>query len=56
MAEARCGNSFCSINIRTDGAIDDPPEKRDEIRAWMLDLLPKFKEVFDPRVEDILNR
>ena len=48
--------TFSSINVRTDGAIDDPPEKQDEIRAWMLNLLPKFKEVFDPRVEDILNR
>lgn len=48
--------SFSSINVRMDGAIDDSPEKLEQIRAWMLDLLPKFKEVFDPRVEDILNR
>ena len=47
---------FSSINIRMDGSIDDPPEKLEEIRAWMLDLLPKFKEVFDPRVSDILSR
>ena len=49
-------NAFSSINIRMDGSIDDPPEKLEEIRAWMLELLPKFKEVFDPRVSDILNR
>lgn len=48
-------STFSSINVRMDGAIDDPPEKQDEIRAWMLDLLPKFKEVFDSRVEDLLN-
>lgn len=46
---------FSSINVRRDGSIDDPPEKLDETRAWMLDLLPKFKEVFDPRVADILK-
>lgn len=48
--------SFSSINVRMGGSIDDPPEKQEEIRAWMLDLLPKFKKVFDPRVKDILNR
>ena len=48
-------HSFSSINVRRDGSIDDPPEKLDETRAWMLDLLPKFKEVFDPRVADVLK-
>ncbi len=47
---------FSSINIRRDGSIDDLPEKLDETRAWMLDLLPKLREVFDPRVEAILSR
>lgn len=50
------GYAFCSINIKTDGAIDDPPEKLEQLRAWMLDLLPKFKEVFDPRVKDLLDQ
>ena len=48
--------SFSSINIRRDGAIDDPPKKLEELRSWMFDLLPKFKKVFDPRVSDILSR
>ena len=47
--------TFSSINIRTDGSIDDPPEKLEELRSWMLDLLPKFKEVFDPHVTNILS-
>ena len=47
---------FSSINIRRDGSIDDPPEKLEETGKWMLDLLPKLKEVFDPRVEEILGR
>ena len=47
--------SFSSVNIRRDGSINDLPEKLEETRAWMLDMLPKLKEVFDPRVEKILQ-
>ena len=47
--------TFSAICIRRDGSIDNPPEKLEETRAWMLDLLPKLKEVFDPRLADILD-
>ncbi|MCY4436844.1 MAG: DUF4268 domain-containing protein [Chloroflexi bacterium] len=47
--------NFSSICMRRDGSIDDPPEKLEETRAWMLDLLPKFKDVFHPRLTDILD-
>ena len=47
--------AFSSINVRRDGSIDDPPEKLEETRAWMLDMLPKLKEVFETRVEKILQ-
>ncbi len=47
--------TFSTIGIRRDGSINDPDEKLKETRAWMLDLLPKLKEVFDPRVADILD-
>ncbi len=47
-------HSFSSINIRRKGSIDDPPKKLEETRAWMLDLLPKLKKTFDPRLEEIL--
>ena len=47
--------TFSTINIRREGSIDDPPEKLEETRAWMLDLLPKLKEVFDPRLERALK-
>ena len=47
--------TFSTINITRDGSIDDPPEKLEEIRAWMLDLLPKLKEAFDPRLERVLK-
>ena len=46
---------FSSINVRKDGSITDPPEAQDEIRMWMLDLLKKFQEKFDPRVAAILS-
>ena len=42
--------TFSSISVRKNGSIDDPPEKLDETKAWMLDLVVKFKETFDPRV------
>ena len=35
--------------------IRDPSEKLEETRAWMLALLLRFKEVFEPRVQDMLK-
>ena len=48
------GHTFSSINIRMDGSINDPADKLEKTRAWMLDLLPKLKEEFEPRVAKIL--
>lgn len=48
-------HTFSSINVRMDASIDDPADKLEETRAWMLDLLPKFKEVFDPRIAELLS-
>lgn len=45
---------FSSINIRRGGSIDDA-EKLEEIRAWMLEQLPKLKEVLDPHLERVLK-
>ncbi len=47
--------AFSSVNIRRDGSIDDPPERLAETRAWMFEMLPKFKDLFDPRLEKILR-
>ena len=47
--------TFSTINIRREGSIDDPLEKLEETRAWMLDLLLKLKEVFDPRLAKALG-
>ena len=46
--------SFFEISIRRDSSIDDPPEKLEEIRGWMLDQLPKLKGVLDPRLAKAL--
>ena len=47
---------FSSIGVKRKGTIDDPPEKLAETRAWMFELLPKFKEIFDTRAEEIFSR
>ena len=47
--------NYSSINMRTGGSIHDPPEKLGATRKWMLDHLPRFNEVFDPRIENILR-
>ena len=46
---------YFSISLRKDASINDPPQKLDQIRAWMLEALPKFREVFNPRLEKILS-
>ena len=46
---------FSSINIGRDGSIDDPPAKLEETRAWMIEHLPKLKEVFDPYLNKVLD-
>ena len=46
--------TFSTIGIRKGGSINDPPEQLEELRAWMLDCLPKFKGAFEPRLEQLL--
>ena len=46
---------FASISARRDGSIDNPPEMHDETRQWMRELLPQFKDVFEPQVARIIN-
>ena len=48
-------HTFSSINVRMDANIDDPADKLEETRAWMLDLLPRLKEVFDPRIAELCS-
>ncbi len=43
-----------NVTLFTCGSIDDPPERQEEIRAWMSEKLLKFKDVFNPRLEKII--
>ena len=43
-----------NLSLITCGSIDDRPERLAEIRAWMLETLPKFRDVFNPRLKKIL--
>ena len=49
------GTAFSQIGFSRPGSIDDPQGKLEETRAWMLDLLPKLKEVFEPRLQKLLK-
>ena len=48
--------TFSSISVKRDGTIDDSFEKLTETRVWMLDMLVKFRETFDPRAAEIFAR
>ena len=45
---------WASIGICTAGSIDDPPEKLEQHKAWLLEHLPKLKAVLHPRLERIM--
>ncbi len=50
----RYGNyGYASCGIQTEGSIDDPPEKLKEHEAWLLEYLPKLKEVLTPYLEAV---
>jgi hypothetical protein len=46
--------NIAAVRLGMDASINDPPQKQDEIRAWMLETLPKFRDVFNPRLVKIL--
>ena len=53
---SRRGNSpFAQLGIERDGSIDDPPERLQELGAWLVEHLPKLKAVLNPRLERILG-
>ena len=49
------GASFSQVGFSKPASIDDPPDKLEETKAWMLYLLPKLKEVFEPRLQKLLK-
>ena len=52
----RYGNHpWASLGIRRDGSTDDPPERLEELGAWLVERLPKLKAVLNPRLERIMG-
>lgn len=50
------GNArYDSLGISTEGSIDDPPEKLEQHKAWLLEHLLKLKDVLHPRLERIMD-
>ncbi len=45
-----------TIGAWRDGSIDDSEVELEELRQWMFHYLLKFKEVFNPRIEEIVKR
>ena len=43
------------IMVPRDGGIDDDEETLEEIRTWMVERLLKFKEVFGPRLAELVE-
>ena len=52
----RLDNRYASrISIARSGSIDDDPETLKEIKKWMIDQLLRFKQVFGPRLPDLVK-
>ena len=43
------------ISIRRQGSIDDDPDTLKELQDWMVERLLKFKEVFGPRLAELVD-
>ena len=44
------------VGVSRSGSLDDSEEKLDEVRAWMIDHVQRFRPVFRPYLEDVLSR
>ena len=49
------GHKACRIAVTRPGAITDSPEILEDIQDWMIDRLLKFKQVFEPRLKDLVD-
>lgn len=45
--------TYRAVGMQIDGTIDDPQERLDEIRDWILAFYPALKSVMEPRLESI---
>ena len=52
----RYGNyAWARVRIDTPGSLDDPPEKVQELQSWVVERLPKFMAVLNPRLERVVG-
>ena len=42
------------IQVFDTGSLDDPPERQDEVRKWMLNTVVALKSVLDPHLQEIV--
>ena len=49
------GSKACRIEVTRPGAITDSPEILEEIQDWMIEKLLKFKQVFGPRLKNLMR-
>ncbi len=49
------GSKACRIEVTRPGTITDSPEILEEIQDWMIERLLKFKQVFGPRLKDLVD-
>lgn len=47
--------AWARVRIDTPGSLDDPPEKAQELQSWVVERLPKFMAVLNPRLERIVG-
>ena len=45
----------CAVQVVRQGSIDDDEETLEEIRTWMVERLLKFREVFGPRLAELVD-
>lgn len=45
----------CAIQVTRPGSIDDDRDTLDEVHQWMVEQLLKFKEVFGPRLAELVE-
>lgn len=47
--------AWARVRIDTPGSLDDPPEKVEADQSWVVERLPKFIDVLNPRLERIVG-
>ena len=52
----RFGNrAWARVRIDTPGSLDDPPETLEKHQTWVVENLPKFIAILNPRLERIMG-